>query len=235
MVKAATPPIGAPTRTRCSSTRPTGIRPGSTTPIATRSRWACSALGVVDLLPPDDESSQRQRLPCRGRASHERRFTYEGAEEGLPERTFAVHQAWSGDILTAPAVRGRGGRRSRARSPRRCAIGRRVVPSASSGSTSPRSARAAGTRSRRTRSSTTCCGSTWRSTTSRGTATRCRWRARRARRSPIRRSRGTTPCPPNLRGAIVSEAEFAQGQMLVGFGPSEDARWRAQWSRVVPN
>jgi spermidine/putrescine-binding protein len=40
--------------------------------------------------------------------------------------------------------------------------------------------------------------------------------------------------PSNLRDAIVSEDEFANGQMLVGFGPSQDARWLAQWSRVVP-
>ena len=30
------------------------------------------------------------------------RFTIDGAEEGLPEGAFAAHQAWSGDILTAP-------------------------------------------------------------------------------------------------------------------------------------
>jgi len=40
--------------------------------------------------------------------------------------------------------------------------------------------------------------------------------------------------PANLRSAIVSEEAFAAGQMLVGFGPSQDARWLAQWSRVEP-
>ena len=40
--------------------------------------------------------------------------------------------------------------------------------------------------------------------------------------------------PANLRSAIVSEEGFAAGQMLVGFGPSQDARWLAQWSRVEP-
>ena len=41
--------------------------------------------------------------------------------------------------------------------------------------------------------------------------------------------------PANLRSAIVSEEAFAAGQMLVGFGPSQDARWLAQWSRVEPS
>ena len=41
--------------------------------------------------------------------------------------------------------------------------------------------------------------------------------------------------PANLLDAIVSEDEFAAGQMLVGFGPAEDALWQAQWSRVVPS
>ena len=40
--------------------------------------------------------------------------------------------------------------------------------------------------------------------------------------------------PPNLRNAIISEEAFATGQMLVGFGPSEQARWLDQWNRVVP-
>ena len=40
--------------------------------------------------------------------------------------------------------------------------------------------------------------------------------------------------PVHLRDALVDEASFAAGRMLVGFGPSEDARWRDQWSRVVP-
>jgi len=39
--------------------------------------------------------------------------------------------------------------------------------------------------------------------------------------------------PPNLRATILSEADFTGGQMLVGFGPSERARWLAQWNRVV--
>src|SRR5262249_29494641 len=40
--------------------------------------------------------------------------------------------------------------------------------------------------------------------------------------------------PANLRDAIVSEAEFAQGQMLVGFGPAQEAAWLARRSGPVP-
>jgi spermidine/putrescine transport system substrate-binding protein len=39
--------------------------------------------------------------------------------------------------------------------------------------------------------------------------------------------------PEHLRTAILSEDDVATGQMLVGFGPSERARWLAQWNRVV--
>lgn len=38
--------------------------------------------------------------------------------------------------------------------------------------------------------------------------------------------------PANLRDAVLTPAEFAAGQMLVGFGPSERARWLDQWKRV---
>jgi spermidine/putrescine transport system substrate-binding protein len=41
--------------------------------------------------------------------------------------------------------------------------------------------------------------------------------------------------PPALFPALVSERDFAAGQMLVGFTPSQDARWLAQWSRVAPS
>ena len=55
--------------------------------------------------------------------------------------------------------------------------------------------------------------------------------ARGVRRSVVPMARRGAGEPPR---AIVSEDEFAQGQMLVGFGPSQDAAWLAQWSRVVP-
>ena len=174
------------------------------------------------------------------------RFTDDGVIEGLPERTFAAHQAWSGDILTAPRYAAGGGygyggstgtplAPTPRRPPPRSATGRRAAPSGSSVSISPPSRRADATRSRPTRSSTTCCSSTSPSTTSPGTATRCRWTARRARRSPTRRFPWHGAVPANLLDAIVSEEDFAAGQMLVGFGPSEDAAWRAQWSRVEPS
>jgi hypothetical protein len=38
--------------------------------------------------------------------------------------------------------------------------------------------------------------------------------------------------PANLLPTLLSEEDFASGQMLVGFGPSEQARWLAQWNRV---
>jgi hypothetical protein len=39
--------------------------------------------------------------------------------------------------------------------------------------------------------------------------------------------------PPNLLTAVLDNDAFADAQMLVGFGPSERARWLDYWKLVA--
>ena len=161
------------------------------------------------------------------------RFTDDGAEEGLPERTFAVHQAWSGDILTAPRYAARDGdnpaevaaalRYWSPSEPSRvvgldltaiCARGRNPVA-------------AHAFLDHLLRFDVALDNFAWN-----GYQVPMEGATREAFADPSFRWHSAVPA--NLRDAIVSEDEFAQGQMLVGFGPSQDAAWLAQWSRVVP-
>lgn len=162
------------------------------------------------------------------------RFTIDGAEEGLPEGEFAAHQAWSGDILTAPryaeqeepGAGARVARELRYRAPLGaglvvgcdltaiCARGRNPVL-------------AHAFLNHLLDFDTAMDNFTW-----------------NGYQPPLS---GVTPgaftdrsfpwnaaVPINLLDAVLTEDAFAQGQMLVGFGPSERARWLAQWNRVAP-
>ena len=157
------------------------------------------ALGLQQAGVQDLTAATSDQLTAAGNfladavAQTDARFTDDGAEEGLPEKTFAVHQAWSGDILTAPRYAAEGGD-----NPNEVAAALRYwspsEPARVVGLDLTAICAKAATPWRRTRSSIICCGSTSRSTTSRGTAIRCRWRVRRAKRSQIRRSGGTPRC-----------------------------------------
>jgi len=161
------------------------------------------------------------------------RFTDDGAEEGLPEKTFAVHQAWSGDILTAPRYAAADGdnpaevaaalRYWSPSEPARvvgldltaiCAKGRNPVA-------------AHAFLDHLLRFDVALDNFAWN-----GYQVPMEGATREAFADPSFRWHDAVPA--NLRDAIVSEEEFAAGQMLVGFGPSQDAAWLAQWSRVVP-
>jgi len=162
------------------------------------------------------------------------RFTIDGAEEGLTEGEFAAHQAWSGDILTAPryaaqeepGTGARVGRELRYRAPRGpglvvgcdltaiCAQGRNPVL-------------AHAFLNHLLDFDTAMDNFTWngyqpplKGVTREAFADRSfPWHA---------------AVPTNLLDAVLSEDAFGQGQMLVGFGPSERARWLDQWNRVAP-
>ncbi|HJX06706.1 MAG TPA: extracellular solute-binding protein [Actinomycetota bacterium] len=161
------------------------------------------------------------------------RFTDDGAEEGLPEKEFAVHQAWSGDILTAPRYAAADGddpneiaaalRYWSPSEPARvvgldltaiCANGRNPVA-------------AHAFLDHLLRFDVALDNFAWN-----GYQVPMEGATREAFADPS--FRWHKAVPPNLRDAIVSETEFAQGQMLVGFARSQDAAWLAQWSRVVP-
>ncbi len=60
--------------------------------------------GVTDVRAVDDDqlSAAAQAL-SDAVAITDVRFTNDGVEEGLPEGAFSAHQAWSGDVLSAPS------------------------------------------------------------------------------------------------------------------------------------
>ncbi len=162
------------------------------------------------------------------------RFTIEGAEEGLPEGEFVAHQAWSGDVLTAPRYAEEGdpgsgasvARQLRYRAPAGpglvvgcdltaiCAQGRNPVL-------------AHAFLNHLLDFDTAMDNFSW-----------------NGYQPPLRDATAAAfadpafpwhdAVPSNLLNALISEDGFAQGQMLVGFGPSEQARWLDQWNRVVP-
>jgi spermidine/putrescine transport system substrate-binding protein len=156
-------------------------------------------------------------------------FTVDGAWEGLPEGEFAAHQAWSGDILTARRYAEEDGYPEEIRHlrywspPVRKVVGCDLM-AICTGGRNPGLAHAfidhllevdVG-------------------------MANFRWNGYQPPLTALTREAFADPSfawrdavPPNLRDAILSEDDFANGQMLVGFGPSERARWLSQWKRVV--
>jgi len=162
------------------------------------------------------------------------RFTLEGAEEGLPEGEFAAHQAWSGDILTAPRYAdryapGAGGTVARtlrylAPSEPGLVVGCDLTAICAKGR-NPVLAHAF--LNHLLDVDTAMDNFAWNGyqpPLTRVTA--------EALADPS--SRWHEAVPPNLLNAILAEDAFADGQMLVGFGPSEEARWLDQWNTVAP-
>ncbi len=172
-------------------------------------------------------------------------FTDDGVIEGLPERRFAAHQAWSGDILTAP----------------RYAAGDGY--GAGYGATGPSADAAETTAALRYWSPggpERVVGLDLTAISTRGhnpvaahafldhlmrfdvALDNFAWNGYQVPMDGATREAFADrsfpwhgAVPANLLDAIVSEEDFAAGQMLVGLGPSEDAAWRAQWSRVEPS
>jgi spermidine/putrescine transport system substrate-binding protein len=162
------------------------------------------------------------------------RFTYDGAEEGLPERRFAVHQAWSGDILTAPRYAAEEGD-----DPREVAAALRYWSPAGPQRVVGIDLTAIGARGRYPIAAHAFLDHLLRFDVA---LDNFAWNGYQVPMVGATREAFADPSfpwhdaiPANLLDAVVSEDEFAAGQMLVGFGPAEDARWQAQWSRVVPN
>jgi spermidine/putrescine transport system substrate-binding protein len=162
------------------------------------------------------------------------RFTLEGAEEGLPEGAFAAHQAWSGDILTAPRYAEQDERGSGVRVARQLRYRAPAAPGLVVG-----------------------CDLTAICTQGRNPVLahaflnhlldfdtamdNFAWNGYQPPLTGATRGAFADPSfpwhaavPPNLLDAVISEDAFAGGQMLVGFGPSERVRWLDQWNRVTP-
>jgi spermidine/putrescine transport system substrate-binding protein len=191
--------------------------------------------GVVDLkAATDDQLARAADGLDEAVRSAGLRFTVDGAEEGLPEGEFVAHQAWSGDVLTAPRYAeeddpGSGTAvarqlRYRAPGPPGLVVGCDLTAICAQGR-NPVLAHAF--LNHLLDFDTAMDNFAWngyqppltQATSAAFADPSFPWHA---------------AVPANLRNAIISEDAFAGGQMLAGFGPSEQARWLDQWNRIVP-
>lgn len=156
-------------------------------------------------------------------------FTADGAWDGLPGGEFSIHQAWSGDILTARRYAEEEGYPER--------VDRLRYWSPPSGKVVGCDLMAICARGRNPELAHAFIDHLLQVEV--GMANFA-WNGYQPPLSALTREAFDDPSfawsdvvPPNLRDTILSEDDFAGGQMLVGFGPSERARWLAQWNRVV--
>jgi len=159
------------------------------------------------------------------------RFTNDGVEEGLPEGVFAAHQAWSGDVLAAPRYAASEGdadleRRLRFWSPpgSEKIVGCDLMAVCERGR-HPDLAHAFLNHLL---------------DTDVGRENFC-WNGYQPPLEGVTRESFASPdspwhmeVPPNLLNTLLDNEAFADAQMLVGFGPSERARWLDYWKRVTP-
>jgi spermidine/putrescine transport system substrate-binding protein len=160
-------------------------------------------------------------------------FTVDGAQDGLAVGTFAAHQAWSGDILSAPRyVREEGGDAAAVAADLRywspagatkvvgcdltaiCAHGRNPVL-------------AHAFLDHLLRFDVALDNFTWNG-----------YQVPMTGATPDRFADPSFPwhgaVPDTLLSTLLTPEAFGQGQWLVGFGPSERAAWLDQWKRVAP-
>ncbi|MEX1262999.1 MAG: extracellular solute-binding protein [Actinomycetota bacterium] len=159
------------------------------------------------------------------------RFTNDGVEEGLPEGEFAAHQAWSGDVLSAPGYAAAEGdfdlgKQLRFWSPPgpEKIVGCDLMAVCERGR-HPDLAHAFLNHLLDTRV---------------GVDNFC-WNGYQPPLEGVTPEAFAAPdspwhmeVPPNLLGTLLDNESFADAQMLVGFGPSERARWLDYWKRVTP-
>jgi spermidine/putrescine transport system substrate-binding protein len=188
--------------------------------------------GVRDVrAAPDGQLDAATRALADAVATTGVRFTNDGVEEGLPEGEFAAHQAWSGDVLAAPhyaAAEGDADVESRLRfwspaGPEKI-VGCDLMAVCERG-LHPDLAHAFLNHLLDTQVAV---------------ENFC-WNGYQPPLEGVTREAFTGPDPrfgmelsPNLLDALLDDASFADAQMLVGFGPSERARWLDYWKRVAP-
>ncbi len=189
--------------------------------------------GVTDVRSPTD-TQLRAAADALGEAIRtvDVAFTDDGAQEGLPEGTFAAHQAWSGDVLTAPRYAAADGHPD-------------VTPDLRYWSP-PGPGKIVGC------DLTAICAAGKHPALAHAFLNHLldfevamdnfSWNGYQPPVQGITREAFADPTfpwrdavPANLLDALITPEDFASGQMLVGFGPSERARWLAQWNRVAPS
>jgi spermidine/putrescine transport system substrate-binding protein len=157
-------------------------------------------------------------------------FTSDGAWDGLPEGEFAAHQAWSGDILTAP-------RYAREEGHAEAIEHLRYWAPPGPGKVVGVDLMAIGARGRHPELAHAFIDHLLRTPVA---IRNFRWNGYQPPLAGVDvdavsaagPEAAPDAVPANLLPTLLSEEDFASGQMLVGFGPSEQARWLAQWNRV---
>lgn len=178
--------------------------------------------GDVELARAADALSEAVRLTGV-------RFTNDGVEEGLPEGEFAAHQAWSGDILAAPRYAADEGNDD---------VGSRLRfwSPPSPGKVVGCDLMAICTRGRNPDLAHAFLDHLL---DVRVALENFAWNGYQPPLAGVTREAfaadpAGAPVPPNLLESVLDPGDLAGGQMLVGFGPTERARWLAHWNRVVP-
>lgn len=159
------------------------------------------------------------------------RFTNDGVEEGLPRGRFAAHQAWSGDVLSAPGYAAARGDFDLGRTLRFWAppgpekiVGCDLMAVCERGR-HPDLAHAFLNHLLDTRV---------------GVDNFC-WNGYQPPLDGVTPAAFSAPdspwhmeVPPGLLGALLDDESFSSAQMLVGFDPAERARWLDYWKLVAP-
>jgi spermidine/putrescine transport system substrate-binding protein len=160
------------------------------------------------------------------------RFTNDGVEEGLPDGEFAAHQAWSGDVLSAPGYAAAEGdfdlgKKLRFWSPpgSEKIVGCDLMAVCERGR-HPDLAHAFLNHLLDTRV---------------GVENFC-WNGYQPPLEGVTAEAFAAPdspwhmeVPQHLLGTLLDDESFADAQMLVGFGPTERARWLDYWKSVAPS
>jgi spermidine/putrescine transport system substrate-binding protein len=166
----------------------------------------------------------------RGAGVH---FTLDGAQEGLPTGVFVAHQAWSGDVLSAPRYAADHGMD-------RDAVGRTLGYWSPDGAT-----KVVGC------DLTAVCAAGRNPVLAHAfldhllafdvALDNFTWNGYQVPMEGASRDEFRDPgfpwhdaVPETLLSTLLTPQEIATGQWLVGFGPSERARWLDQWKRVAP-
>ncbi len=192
---------------------------------------AMQRAGVSDVrTPTDPQLAAAADSLSRAVARADLRFTMEGAWCGLPEGTFAAHQAWSGDVLTA--------RRYALESGHVDGVDRLRYWSPSSGRVVGCDLMAVCERGRHPDLAHAFLDHLL---DPRIGLRNFSWNGYQPPLDAVERSVFVDPSsawhgivPASLMDALLTPAEFGEGRMLVGFDPAERARWLTQWNRVAP-
>ena len=188
--------------------------------------------GVTDVRSAtDDQLDAAARALTEAVAATDVRFTNDGVEEGLPEGEFAAHQAWSGDVLSAPGYAAAEGDFS---------LGEKLRFWSPPGSEKIVGCDLMAVCERGRHPDLAHAFLNHLLDTRVGVENFC-WNGYQPPLEGVTAETFASPdspwhmeVPHHLLGTLLDNGSFADAQMLVGFGPSERARWLDYWKGVAP-